>query len=74
MKKGDRVIWDSGFGYEIGYCKEIDNEDFFIEYASGSAVGRIGRVLTSEIFPYSDKLVKKLTKKYGYEKRFSEVF
>lgn len=74
FKKGDRVIWDSGFGYEIGYYMAIYRDMYIIEYASGNAYHKNGALPKSEIYPYSNELVKRLTKKYGYEKKFSEVF
>ena len=78
MKKGDRIIFDSGSGYEIGYFEEIPNilntSEVVIEFRSGTVHGRKGIVWKTEVKPYSKELVKELTAKYGYEKAFSEVF
>jgi hypothetical protein len=71
----ERVVWDSGFGYEIGYFLGeglvyntwlIDlRTGFFVEPCSHSK---------SEVFKYSNELINKLTAKYRCEKRFSELF
>lgn len=77
MKKGDRIIFDSGSGYEIGcFVKRHLDESpqVVIEFKSGTVRDKIGVVWSSEVKPYSKELVKELTAKYGYEKAFSEVF
>lgn len=73
--KGDRVIWDSGFGYEIGYFIGEGNqyETWLIELSTG-LVSEPCSYRKSEVFKYSSELVNRLTNEYGYEKRFSELF
>ena len=73
--KGDRVIWDSHFGYEIGYFIGEGNQynTWLIDIITGICVGECCHSKI-EVHKYSDELIDKLTKKYGYEKRFSDVF
>ena len=75
FKLNDRVIWDIGFGYEIGYFRGNDyKNDTTLVLASGKLYGSLQTHNTSEVFPYSLELVERLTKKYKYEKKFSEIF
>lgn len=75
FKKGDRVIWNSCFGYEIGFFEQADHdESIILTLSTGSLVGADIKVAPFEVFPYSNDLVDQLTKRYGYEKRFSETF
>jgi len=77
---GQRIIWNSGFGYEIGYfVKEINDSSMFdgllrVKFESGLCFDKEGIVLKSELNPYTETLVSELAKKYGYEKTFSETF
>ena len=73
--KGDKVIWDSHFGYEIGYFIGEGNQDntWFIDIRTGICTGECW-LSKNEIYKYSDELIQKLTEKYKYEKRFSDVF
>ena len=81
FEKNDRVIWDSGDGYEIGYFEEHCDERLGGKYKDRCTVQLIctenikgALVPTFQIFKYSDEKIDKLTEKYGTEKRFSEVF
>ena len=71
----ERVIWDSHFGYEIGYFLGEGKiyETYLVELVTG-VVQEPTCYSKSEIHKYSNELIDKLTKKYGYEKRFSDVF
>jgi len=71
----DRVIWDSGFGYEIGiFIGEGNSYDTWsIDQISGRITGECSHSKI-EIFKYTKELVNILTAKYGYEKFFSETF
>lgn len=72
----ERVIWDSGSGYEIGLYLEADNSQYYhdvIDIHSGR-ICEPTSIMRDEIFPYSSELIEKLTKKYGYEKKFSTIF
>ena len=71
----ERVVWDSGFGYEIGHFLGEGNS-----YDTWLIDVRIGLITEpcshskSEVFKYTTELINKLTIKYGYEKRFSDLF
>lgn len=71
----ERVVWDSHFGYEIGYFlgKGHVYETYLIDVRTG-VVHEPTCYPKSEIHKYTNELINKLTKKYGYEKRFSDVF
>ncbi len=71
----EAVVWDSNFGYEIGYFlgEGYVYETYLIDVRTG-IVHEPTCYSKSEIHKYSDELITKLTKKYGYEKRFSDVF
>lgn len=28
MKEGDKIIWDSGFGYDLGYYVRVDDNQY----------------------------------------------
>lgn len=71
-----RVIWDSGYGYEIALFKGVSNSynNYDIEYKSGAYCGKVGSVAIQEVHPYSVELAEYIAHKYGYEKKFSETF
>lgn len=71
LVKGDKVIWDSHFGYEIGYFIGEGNQDntWLIDIKSGICKGECS-YSKNQIYKYSDELIDKLTEKYNYEKRF----
>ena len=75
MNEGDKIIWDSHFGYEIGYFGGVGKiySSFECDMITGIVQG-LNSYTETEIYPYSDELVLELTKKYGYEKSFSKVF
>jgi hypothetical protein len=68
MKKGDKVIWDSGFGYEI--CEFIGDGVMYYTYAvkqlTGSLVGEICSFSCNEIFPYTDEKYNEMVTNYKY--------
>lgn len=71
----EKVIWDSHFGYEIGYFLDEGHveETYLIDVRTG-VVHEPTCYSKSEVHKYTNELINKLTEKYGYEKRFSEVF
>ncbi len=78
MKKGDRIIWNSGFGYEIGYFVEfLENKtldyDCKVELITGVVQG-VTMKNFNEIEQYTDKRQSHLKSKYGYDKAFSKCF
>ena len=70
---GDKVIWDSHFGYDIAlFLREgVAYDHWKIELHSGKFRWTETIVSKSELHHYSKELIAKLTKKYGYEKDFS---
>lgn len=72
---GERVVWDSHFGYEIGYFlgEGVVFNTYSIDVCTGVITGPCSHS-QNEIHKYSDELINSLNKKYGYEKRFSEIF
>ena len=71
----EAVVWDSHFGYEIGYFLGEGHvyETYLIDVRTG-VVHEPTCYPKSEIHKYTNDLIDKLTKKYGYEKRFSDDF
>lgn len=75
FKENEPIIWDSSFGYEIGYF--IGNGKMMATYEVMLVTGKVQGLVShsvSEIHKYSEDLVSKLFEKYGYQKQFSEVF
>lgn len=72
---GERVVWDSHFGYEIGYFlgEGVVFNSYMIDVCTGVITGECS-YSKNEIHKYSDELIDYLNKKYGYEKRFSNTF
>lgn len=73
MKAGDKIIWDSCFGYDIGlFVKEIScGGECIIDLKGGIVTGNI-TVYKSEVLPYSQKNYNTMIKKYKYEKNYFE--
>lgn len=67
----ERVIWNSSFGYEIGYFLGEGNQyhTYLIDEKSGLYPQLCSHSI-DQIFKYSDEMVDVLTTTYGYEKRF----
>jgi hypothetical protein len=74
FKVNDRVIWDSGFGYEVGYFKGDGNYDGWLLRLTTGIVTKECSYPESEVKPYSDELIEEMKKRYGYEKSFSKTF
>lgn len=68
MKKGDKIIWDSGFGYEIGYF--IKNSDYNmyntyrVNFISGNIRG-ISMRSKDKIFKYTSLKISEMKNKYN---------
>ena len=73
---GDKVIWDSHFSYDIATFIEecADYEHWKIELYSGKFRHTKTMVSKSELRHYSKELIAEMTKIYGYEKDWSDVF
>jgi hypothetical protein len=75
LTEGDRIIWDSGFGYEIGYFIEDSDHVMYHSYRVNLISGLIiGKSLRNkdEVYKYTDVQVEKLYEKYGYIKEFTQ--
>ncbi len=68
MVKGDKIIWDSGFGYDIGYYLK-DIEQMSCSGQSYMVSGPIGGKFTDysgRFLPFTKEKVDELNKKYEY--------
>ena len=73
MKKGDKIIWDSHFGYDLGefisdkgvMYYTVSVELFTSTYSNGAI-----SLSVNEIHPYTEELHNQMIKRYGYEKKF----
>lgn len=68
FKKGDRIIWDSNFGYEIGFFEKEEGVTYgacqiFLVTGRGQ-----GEFLADKhkVFPYTPEKAKELFDKYTY--------
>lgn len=71
MKKGQRIIFDNGFGYELGYFigdQNIEN-DYTINLITGETTGEIS-ISKDMVKDYSKELILMLSQKYGYTLTF----
>jgi len=67
----EQIIWDSHFGYEIGYF--MGEGALYDTYAVQLVTGVVPETncfSKTEIHKYSEELVAELNQKYGYAKRF----
>ena len=67
FKKGDRIIWDSGFGFEIGRFIEDSEHQMYGSYKVNLITGVVqGESLrpSSEIKPLNEETIKEVSKKY----------
>ncbi len=66
FKKGDKIIWDSGFGYEIGIFLADDKKimgSYLVDLHTGVVRGKTYKP-ESEIKKSSTQLLFDLTNKY----------
>lgn len=73
MKKGDKIIWDSGFGYEVGFFIGEGNDKMYNSYRINLVTGSVeGDSLRSkdEVIPYGKEEIKLMFNKYGYIKKY----
>lgn len=71
----EKIIWDSGFGYEIGFfireANDIVQNTVIVELITGSQIGSALRSKDS-IHLYCEETLEKMYKKYKYWHNFSE--
>lgn len=74
MKKGDKIIWDSGFGYELGYFIEESDHIIYNTYKvkldTGITNGKEQLREKQSIILYNIDNYNKMVNKYKYEKHF----
>ena len=67
MEKGDKVIWDSGFGYEIGFFIEESDNYMYNSYRINLTTGVVtGSTLRDKdrIIPHTEENIKQMEFKY----------
>ncbi len=73
FNKGDKIIWDSFFGYELGHFICESDETMYNSYKVDMETGTVqGECLKSkqEVKPFNEETMKEMVKKYGREKTF----
>ena len=73
FKKGQKIIWDSRFGYDLGYFIGDTNHNMYGTFGVDLVTGIVGGklfVYESEVIPYNEDTIKQMVKKYGTEKQF----
>lgn len=71
MKKGNKVIWDSNFGYELGYYLGEGNQinTFLIDIKTGLIKAPVSYPI-HQVKIYTKKLHNELKEKYNSNKNF----
>jgi len=70
MKTGDKIIWDSGFGYDLGYF--VSEEDCIYnnvrcDMVTGVVHG-VNSYRKSEVIPYTEEKHEEMNTKYSYHR------
>ena len=79
FNNGDKIIWDSGFGYDIGIFRGVGVVEspfltqWEVEICSGQSPGILS-LPEMDIHPYTNTLLDEMKNKYGYDKQFSTIF
>ena len=68
ISNDDKIIWDSGFGYELGYFKN-NNSKCKIHITTGIVQGELS-VDRSEVYAYNSTTIKLMQEKYNSKKDF----
>ncbi len=75
MTSGDKIIYETDYGYEIGWFVEQGRRNLTtVEICSGSLYGNHLELPTCDIKSYSKELIKELTDKFGVVKDWSDIF
>lgn len=78
MNKGDKIIWDSGFGYEIGHFISVGKigynakNNFRVNLVTGIATGKIEHS-NNEIIVFDEENNNKMFEKYNYKHEFIKM-
>jgi hypothetical protein len=68
MKTGDKIIWDSGFGYDLGYFISEDiniYNNIRCDMVTGVVHG-VNSYSKSEVIPYIKEKHEEMNAKYSY--------
>jgi hypothetical protein len=70
-KKNDRIIWDSGYGYELAIFvgESPEYNSYTIELYTGNSKGSFISVDVFQVKHYTPKLSAELAEKYGCKHR-----
>ena len=68
ISNDDKIIWDSGFGYELGYFKN-NNSKCKVYITTGIVQGELS-VDRSEVYAYNNATIKLMQEKYNSKKDF----
>ena len=74
MKAGQKIVWDSGFGYEIGYFLGEDPNNSFhyrVTLITGRVQGEVS-MPQNEIKPCHENQLWIYHAKYGYSHKFPD--
>ena len=73
MKKGDKIIWDSGFDYDLGYFVKDSKTICYDRVMINNVTGITGLCLlpVNEIISYTDKNRLRMKQKYHRELVFN---
>jgi len=75
MKKGEFIIWDSHFGYDIGFYSKEEGVMYGtseIYLVTGVSEGFLS-VPPHEIHSFSKELIEKLNTKYKYKREYETL-
>ena len=70
LKKGAKIIWDSGYGFLTGYILQIPSKcpSYYVLKVETNLYGNdfeIGQFAAEEVFPFSEDLKSTLEQKYS---------
>lgn len=73
MSVGDKIIWDSGFGYDIGYYLGlgVTYNTLLVDLHSGIVGGKVS-LPPRQIEPYTLERIGELHDRYGYLYEFND--
>jgi hypothetical protein len=73
LAKGQRVVWDSGFGYDLCLFVEESTTQYHsykVDMVTGNLKGQNNTFSKDRVKPYTKELIQKLSQKYGYTLTF----
>jgi len=73
LKEGDKIIWDSHFGYEIGYYVSDEGVMYntcLVKLVTGICPGVNNSLTKHEIIPYNRENLTEMVTKYNQVKSY----